>query len=88
MRPGGSRLRSSAASALADSSEDTMARCQQLYALWSKHDGTWGYARALDPVMGLEHCRKGEYAAGVALLKRALERAQVPVPPVESAARQ
>jgi len=67
------------------SGEDTMARCQQLYGLWSRHN-TDGYARPLDARMGLEDCQKGNYASGVATLKRALERAQIPVPSVESAA--
>jgi hypothetical protein len=64
-------------------SEDTMARCQQLYSLWSRHN-TDGYARPLDARMGLEDCQKGNYAAGVASLKRALERAQITVPPADT----
>lgn len=60
--------------------EDTMARCQQLFGLWSRHN-TDGYARPLDARMALEDCQKGNYASGVAALKRALERAQIPVPP-------
>jgi hypothetical protein len=36
--------------------------------------------------MALEHCRKGEFSVGVAQLKRALQRQQLPIPPVESAA--
>ena len=61
-----------------------MARCQQLYGLWSRHN-TDGYARPLDARMGLEDCQKGNIASGVATLKRALERAQIPIPPAESA---
>ena len=72
---------------LAQSSDDTMARCQQLFGLWSRHN-TDGYARPLDANMALEDCRKGNIASGVATLKRALERAQIPVPPVETAAAQ
>jgi hypothetical protein len=34
--------------------------------------------------MGLEDCQKGNFASGVAALKRALERAQIPIPPTES----
>src|SRR4030095_15460423 len=64
-------------------SEDTMARCQQLFGLWSRHN-TDGYAKPLDARMGLEDCQKGNIASGVAALKRALERAQIPVPPTES----
>ena len=60
-----------------------MARCQQLYSLWSRHNSD-GYARPLDARMGLEDCQKGNYAAGVASLKRALERAQIAVPPIDT----
>ena len=67
------------------SGEDTLARCQQLFSLWSRHN-TDGYAKPLDARMGLEDCQKGNIAAGVATLKRALERAQIPIPPTESAA--
>ncbi|MCA0247079.1 MAG: hypothetical protein LCH93_10720 [Proteobacteria bacterium] len=42
--------------------------------------------KVLDADMGIEHCRKGEYAAGVKQLKSALDRSQIPVPPaVETA---
>src|SRR4030095_14879541 len=64
-------------------SEDTMARCQQLFGLWSRHN-TDGYAKPLDATTGMEDCQKGNIASGVAALKRALERAQIPVPPTES----
>ena len=66
------------------SGEDTMARCQQLFGLWSRHN-TDGYARPLDARMALEDCQKGNIASGVAALKRVLERAQIPIPPTESA---
>jgi hypothetical protein len=64
--------------------EDTMARCQQLFGLLSRHNSD-GYARPLDARMAMEDCQKGKFASGVATLKRALERAQIPVPPVETA---
>jgi len=67
------------------SGEDTMARCQQLFSLWSRHN-TDGYSKPLDPRMAMEDCQKGNYASGVATLKRALERARVAIPPTESAA--
>ena len=60
-----------------------MARCQQLFSLWSRHN-TDGYAKPLDARMAMEDCQKGKYASGVASLKRALERAQIPVPPAET----
>jgi hypothetical protein len=69
------------------SGEDTLARCQQLFSLWSRHN-TDGYAKPLDVRMALEDCQKGKIATGVATLKRALERAQIPIPPVDSAAAQ
>ena len=71
------------ASAETDSSENTLARCQQLFGLWSRHN-TDGYARPLDARMGLEDCQKGNLAGGIAALKRALERAQIAVPPADS----
>jgi hypothetical protein len=69
------------------SGEDTLARCQQLYGLWSRHN-TDGYARPLDARMALEDCQKGNVASGVAALKRILERAQIAIPSTESAAAQ
>src|SRR5215471_2882004 len=62
------------------SGEDTLARCQQLFGLLSRHNSD-GYARPLDARMALEDCQKGNVTAGVATLKRALERAQIPIPP-------
>jgi hypothetical protein len=67
------------------SGEDSLARCQQLFGLWSRHN-TDGYAKPLDARMGLEDCQKGKIASGVSALKRALERAQIAIPPAESAA--
>jgi hypothetical protein len=69
------------------SGEDTMARCQQLFRLYDRHNSD-GYAKPLDARMGLEDCQKGNIASGVATLKRALERAQIPVPPAETATAQ
>jgi hypothetical protein len=63
--------------------EDTMARCQQLFGLYDRHNSD-GYARPLDARMALQDCQKGNIASGVAALKRALERAQIPIPPTES----
>ena len=64
-----------------------MARCQQLFGLLSRHNSD-GYARPLDARMAMEDCQKGNFAAGIATLKRALERAQIPVPPADSATAQ
>ena len=60
-----------------------MARCQQLYGLFSRHNSD-GYARPLDARMGLEDCQKGNISAGIATLKGALGRAQIAIPPAES----
>lgn len=65
--------------------EDTLARCQQLYGLWSRHN-TDGYAKPLEVRMALEDCQKGNITAGIATLKRSLERAQIPIPPAEGVA--
>src|SRR6266446_708644 len=73
--------------AQAAAGEDTMARCQQLFGLLSRHNSD-GYARPLDARMAMEDCQNGKFASGVATLKRALERAQIPIPPTESAAAQ
>ncbi|MGD9883737.1 MAG: hypothetical protein AB7F22_33590 [Reyranella sp.] len=62
-----------------------MARCQQLYSLLSRHNSD-GYARPLDARMALEHCQKGNVSSGIATLKRALDRAQIPIPPAEATA--
>jgi hypothetical protein len=66
------------------SGEDTMTRCQQLFALYDRLNSD-GYARPLDARMALEDCRKGNIAKGVAELKRVLERRGIPVPPTETA---
>jgi hypothetical protein len=70
--------------ASADTTEETMARCQQLFGLWNKHNSD-GYAKPLDARMGMQDCEQGKYASGVATLKKALERAQIPIPPVDVA---
>ena len=66
------------------SGEDTMARCQQLFGIYDRLNSD-GYAKPLDARMALEDCRKGNIARGVAALKRVFERAQIPVPPTETA---
>ena len=74
-----------AAPVLAQSPEDNMARCQQLYSIWARHNATSAYGKMLDADMAIEQCRKGQYSAGVAQLKQVLQRQQLPVPPVETA---
>jgi hypothetical protein len=67
-----------------ETGENTAARCQQLSSLYSRHN-TNGYARPIEVDAAVEDCRKGNYAAGIATLKRALNRAQIPVPATETA---
>ena len=69
------------------SSEDTLARCQQLFSLYSRHT-TDGYARPLEARMGMEDCQKGNVSAGIAALKRSLERAKIAIPPAEASTAQ
>ena len=69
------------------SSEDTLARCQQLFGLFSRYT-TDGYARPLEARMGMEDCQKGNVSSGIASLKRALERAQIAIPPAEASTAQ
>jgi hypothetical protein len=77
-----------AGTVFAQAGEDNMARCQQLYGLWAKHNGTSSYGKVLDADMGLEQCRKGNFAGGVAQLKQVLQRQQIPVPAAPSVAAQ
>ena len=64
-----------------------MARCQQLYSLYSRHNSD-GYAMPLDARMALEDCQKGNISTGIATLKRALDRAQITIPPAEASTAQ
>ena len=83
--PASADSRSASGPLLAQASgEDTMARCQQLFGHWSRHN-TDGYAKPLDARMGLEDCQKGNITGGIATLKRALDRAQIPIPPADVA---
>ena len=69
-----------------DSSKaDELARCQRLYSQWSRYNGTFGYGRMAGPDIALEECRKGNTTAGIADLKRTLERANIPLPASETA---
>jgi hypothetical protein len=69
------------------SGEDTLARCQQLFSLFSRYT-TDGYARPLEARMGMEDCQKGNVSTGIASLKRALDRAKIAIPPVEASTAQ
>ena len=61
-----------------------MDRCRQLYDLFNRHTSD-GYARPLDARMAYEDCQKGKISSGIATLKKALGRAQIAIPPAESA---
>jgi hypothetical protein len=84
----GPALAQTGQAATGQAGEDNMARCQQLFSLWARHNGTSSYGKVLDADMALEQCRKGQYSAGVSQLKEALQRQQIPVPPAASVAAQ
>ena len=69
----------------AQSKTDELARCQGLYSQWSRYNGTFGYGRMAGADVALEECRKGNTTAGIADLKRALERSNIPLPASETA---
>ena len=72
--------------ALAQSqANDELARCQSLYGQWSRYNGTSAYGKMLTADMALEECRKGNTTAGIADLKRVLERSNIPMPESETA---
>ena len=75
----------SAQSKTDQSKADELARCQSLYSQWSRYNGTFGYGRMAGPDIALEECRKGNTTAGIADLKRTLERANIPLPASETA---
>lgn len=58
-----------------------MARCNQLHGAYSKYSGRVNYMHSVDVDVALEDCRKGKFAAGVAGLTVALQRAGIPIPP-------
>jgi hypothetical protein len=74
-----------AGSAFAQSPTDDGARCQALYGQWLKYNGTSSYSKNVGPEMALEQCRRGDTTAGIADLKRILERNRIPVPATETA---
>lgn len=62
-----------------------MAECQRLYGQWSRYNGTSAYGRMITADAAFEECRKGNVQAGVADLRRVLERSNIPLPPSETA---
>jgi hypothetical protein len=67
------------------SSKADQAECSRLYGLWSKYNGTSAYGKMLTADEAIEECRKGNTQAGIADLKRVLQRSGIPVPPAETA---
>jgi len=66
---------------------DDKARCKQLYDLYSHYNARVDYSTPAGADAALEDCRKGNTAAGITSLTKALERQHITVPPTESAAR-
>ncbi len=62
-----------------------LAECQRLHGLWSRYNGTSAYGKMAGADIALEECRKGNTEAGIADLKRTLQRANIPVPRAETA---
>src|ERR1700759_4040313 len=74
-----------AGTAMAQSSKSDQAECSRLYGLWSRYNGTSAYGKMAGADAALEECRKGNTEAGIADLKRTLQRSNTPVPPAETA---
>ncbi len=74
-----------AAPAFAQSPNDQMAECQQLYGLWSKYNGTSSYSKNVGRNMALEDCQKGNYTAGIGELREILKNNGIPAPPSQTA---
>jgi hypothetical protein len=72
-------------SASAQTSRENMAYCNKLYSEWSRYNAGSSYSKQIDVEGAHEKCRKGDYGAGIAELTQALQRQQIPVPPVETA---
>jgi hypothetical protein len=72
--------------AFAQSPNEELSRCQQLFSQWAKYNGGSAYAKQLTADTALEDCRKGNTTAGIAELKRVLQRASIPLPASETAA--
>jgi|1185.fasta_scaffold356079_1 hypothetical protein len=62
-----------------------LAECQRLHSLWSRYNGTSAYGKMASADAALEECRKGNIEAGIADLKRSLQRSNIPLPPSETA---
>jgi hypothetical protein len=69
----------------AQTSNDAQARCSELQSAWGRYNGRSGYSKNVEVDAAIADCQKGNYAAGIATLTKAMERAGVPVPQVQSA---
>ena len=61
-----------------------LARCEQLYALWSRYEQLPTFHHSGQKARAewaIYNCRKGDYAAGIEDLKRMLQRGRFPLPP-------
>lgn len=67
------------------SSANDMARCRQLYSTYQKYNANKDYQRASEEDIAMAQCERGNYASGIADLTKAMDRAGIAVPPVESA---
>jgi hypothetical protein len=62
-----------------------MARCSQLYSTYNQYSENASYARSAAIETAMAECQKGNYAAGIADLTAAMNRAAIPLPPAETA---
>jgi len=74
-----------AGAASAQTSRENMAYCNKLLSQWSRYNAGSSYSKQIDVEGAHEKCRKGDYGSGIAELTQALQRQQIPVPPVETA---
>ena len=62
-----------------------MARCSQLYSTYNQYSENASYSRSAAIETAMAECQKGNYAAGIADLTAAMNRAAIPLPPAETA---
>ena len=62
-----------------------MARCSQLYSTYNQYSENASYSRSAAIETAMSECQKGNYAAGIADLTAAMNRAAIPLPPAETA---
>jgi hypothetical protein len=70
---------------LAQAPASDMARCSQLYGTYNHYSGNASYSRSAEIETAMAECQKGNYAAGIADLTAAMNRAAIPLPPAETA---